>query len=69
MSEDRKLNQKDISAFRREFEAIEAETRKSVVGYAEVIRQAVVAFFSDGHVLLEGVPGVLERRRLSRRRD
>lgn len=58
MSEDRKLNQKDISAFRREFEAIEAETRKSVVGYAEVIRQAVVAFFSDGHVLLEGVPGV-----------
>lgn len=58
MSEDTKLDQKDITAFRNEFEAIEAEVRKSVIGYPETVRQILVAFFADGHVLLEGVPGV-----------
>ncbi|MBM3264818.1 MAG: AAA family ATPase [candidate division Zixibacteria bacterium] len=58
MSEERRLDQKDIAVFRREFEPVEAEIRKSVVGYATLIRHALIAFFADGHVLLEGVPSV-----------
>ena len=58
MSEDKKLDQKDIAEFKKEFETIEAEIGKSVIGYGETIRNILVAFFSDGHVLLEGVPGV-----------
>lgn len=58
MNEGDRLDQKDITAFKREFEAIEVEIAKSVIGYRETIRQILIAFFSGGHVLLEGVPGV-----------
>jgi MoxR-like ATPase len=58
MTTDLRLDQKDISIFKREFEAIEAEIGKSVIGYKPLIRQVLIAFFSSGHVLLEGVPGV-----------
>lgn len=58
MSEETKLDQKDISEFRREFETIEEEIKKSVIGYSSIIRHVLIAFFSSGHVLLEGVPGV-----------
>lgn len=58
MTNEMKLDQKDIGAFKREFEAIETEISKSVIGYASLIRHVLIAFFADGHVLLEGVPGV-----------
>jgi MoxR-like ATPase len=38
--------------------AVEEEIRKVVVGQEEVIEQVLVALLAEGHVLLEGVPGI-----------
>ncbi len=37
---------------------IRAEVRKAIAGQSAVIEQALVAVLANGHVLLEGVPGV-----------
>jgi MoxR-like ATPase len=42
----------------RTAEAIMAEIGKVVVGQEEVIEQVIAVLFSEGHVLLEGVPGI-----------
>jgi MoxR-like ATPase len=39
------------------FSRMKAEASKVIVGQDEVFEQIAVAFFSGGHVLLEGVPG------------
>lgn len=39
------------------FEQMKSEAAKVIVGQDEVFEQIAVAFFSGGHVLLEGVPG------------
>ena len=39
-------------------DAIKNEISKVVVGQAEVIDQIIVCLLADGHVLLEGVPGI-----------
>ncbi len=39
------------------FQRMRAEAAKVIVGQDAVFEQIVVAFFSGGHVLLEGVPG------------
>ena len=44
--------------FNQTFKQLEAEVRKVIVGHDDVIRKVLVAFFSGGHVLLEGVPGL-----------
>src|SRR5919198_4355689 len=36
---------------------MKAEAGKVIVGQESVFEQIVIAFFSGGHVLLEGVPG------------
>ncbi len=38
--------------------AIEAELHKAIVGQQDVVQQVLLALFSGGHVLIEGVPGV-----------
>ncbi|MBV9358400.1 MAG: AAA family ATPase [Chloroflexi bacterium] len=38
--------------------AIEAELHTAIVGQQEVVQQVLLALFSGGHVLIEGVPGV-----------
>ena len=38
--------------------AIEAEIGKVIVGQTELVRTVIVALLSEGHVLLEGVPGL-----------
>ena len=45
-------------AFRRYYELAFTEISKAMVGQEDVIRQTLVALFSAGHVLLEGVPGL-----------
>ncbi len=37
---------------------IAAEVGKAVIGQRRVVEQTIAAFFADGHVLLEGVPGL-----------
>lgn len=39
-------------------EAIRAEVSKAIAGQASVVEQSLVAILANGHVLLEGVPGV-----------
>lgn len=47
-----------IAQFRENFERIHAEIGKEVVGYRETVRDVLICLFSQGHVLLEGVPGL-----------
>lgn len=48
----------DISSFRPLFESLKVEMQKAIVGYDELLTDVLVAIFSGGHVLLEGVPGL-----------
>src|SRR5947199_9876112 len=40
------------------YQALDAERRKVIVGQRWTFDQLLVALLTDGHVLLEGVPGV-----------
>ena len=40
------------------YEAINTETSEVLVGYDDVIKKITIAILTNGHVLLEGVPGV-----------
>ncbi len=44
--------------FRTTFVALRTELGRVIVGQTEVVERLLVAFFADGHVLLEGVPGL-----------
>ena len=48
----------DVSAVQQTAEKIRTEMAKVVVGQVEVIDQVLVALLCEGHVLLEGVPGI-----------
>lgn len=48
----------DVSAVLQAAEKIRAEMAKVVVGQVDVIDQVLVALLCEGHVLLEGVPGI-----------
>jgi len=45
-------------AFRKIFARLRSEVGKSLVGQREVVDLALVTLFADGHLLLEGVPGL-----------
>jgi MoxR-like ATPase len=49
---------RDFSQFRDAFERIAANIERTIQGKGEVIRLALIALLSEGHVLIEDVPGV-----------
>ena len=55
-------NQNNIEAavnnFKANFDAIQAEINKVIVGNEEVVKSTLAAMFAGGHVLLEGAPGL-----------
>lgn len=55
-------NVEDIKAqldnFRDRFQGLITEIQKAIVGYESLITDCLVSMFSQGHVLLEGVPGL-----------
>ena len=55
MSEDDETRSK---RFREAFEQLRSEMGKILVGQEEIIRGVLTAFFVQGHVLLEGAPGL-----------
>src|SRR5262245_16933103 len=55
---DAKEAQDKVAAFRGDFERIEAEVSKVIVGQKAVIRGVLTSLFAGGHCLLEGVPGL-----------
>jgi MoxR-like ATPase len=48
----------NVGEFSMRFQRIRAEAARALVGQEEVIEHTLVAVFSRGHVLLEGVPGL-----------
>ena len=48
----------DLTRLQENIAAMKAELRKVIVGQEKMIDQLLVAFLSNGHILLEGVPGV-----------
>ncbi len=50
--------EKDLERFRGDFSKLKTEIQKAVVGYDDLLTDVLVAIFSQGHVLLEGVPGL-----------
>ena len=47
-----------ISKFRTNYDALKAEIGKVIVGQKTIVDGTVNALFANGHVLLEGVPGL-----------
>jgi MoxR-like ATPase len=48
----------ELSEFKGRFNDLKSEIQKAIVGYDELLTDTLVAIFSQGHVLLEGVPGL-----------
>ncbi len=40
------------------FEAVQKEVARKVAGYDEIVKQMFIAIVADGHILLEGAPGL-----------
>jgi len=56
-----RMNQDDLAAVQRckeSYDRIREELSKVIIGQDKVIEQVLVAIFSRGHALLEGVPGL-----------
>ncbi|MFV0605290.1 MAG: AAA family ATPase [Niabella sp.] len=51
-------NRIDLSALNKAVIDISGEIRKIIVGQEEMVRLIITALLADGHVLIEGVPGV-----------
>ncbi|NQX27973.1 MoxR family ATPase [Microbacteriaceae bacterium VKM Ac-2854] len=51
------MNPEQARAFSTTFDAVAAAVEKVLVGKPHVVRLALVALFSEGHLLLEDVPG------------
>src|SRR5512141_440535 len=47
-----------IQSFHAAYSALRAEIGKVIVGHNEIVENTLIALFSGGHVLLEGVPGL-----------
>lgn len=48
----------DLSQLREAVEQVKQEIRKVIVGQEEMVELLLAAILADGHVLIEGVPGV-----------
>ena len=48
----------DLSGLNKSVEDIKNELRKVIVGQEKMIEYIIVAILANGHVLLEGVPGI-----------
>jgi MoxR-like ATPase len=47
-----------IERFRADFQKVRAEIAKAIVGHDSVVEGTLICLFANGHVLLEGVPGL-----------
>lgn len=51
-------NFEDVQYIREKFESVKKEIEKVIVGQDEMIEAIIIALFADGHILLEGYPGL-----------
>lgn len=65
MQADIEALQQKLQAIAPQFERLTQELQKVIVGQQELLRCLVVALLADGHVLLEGVPGLAKTLSIS----
>ncbi len=56
-AEQARLSQADVDLIRSTAERLQANIQRVIVGNEEVVRLALVALLTEGHILLEDVPG------------
>lgn len=56
--ENNQTNRIDLSLLSKSVENVKSEIRKIIVGQDKVIELLLASIFADGHVLIEGVPGI-----------
>ena len=49
---------KQIETFQRQFALVTNEMAKRIVGYQDIVEGVLLSLLADGHVLLEGKPGL-----------
>ena len=54
--------EEEMDRYRTQVQELVTEIQSVIVGYDEQIQQLLIALLSDGHVLLEGVPGLGKTR-------
>lgn len=52
------INEKDLLEVGRKIKLCKEEISKGIIGQKEIIENVLIAIFSDGNVLLEGMPGM-----------
>ncbi len=52
------VDQQQLMAFKQKVEAIRQEVQKVIIGQSETIDLFLISLFTNGHLLLEGVPGI-----------
>ena len=57
--------EEQVEGFQRLFTLVKQEVAKVIVGYDEIIECVIMALLANGHVLLEGVPGLGKTRLVS----
>ena len=55
----------DGAAIKERFDAARAEVGKVLVGQDDLVQRLLLALLADGHVLLEGVPGLAKTLAIS----
>ena len=55
----------NTTAIKAQFDAVRAEVGKVLVGQDELVHRLLLALIADGHVLLEGVPGLAKTLAIS----
>src|SRR5438309_11330392 len=68
MSDTQELAQNDLESIRKlreAFDNIKQQLSRVIVGQDEVIEELLIALFSRGHCILEGVPGLAKTLMIS----
>ena len=50
--------EKATNEFRHKFQQLREQIGKAIVGHSEIIDGVLICLFTNGHALLEGVPGL-----------
>ncbi|MCK4292124.1 MAG: MoxR family ATPase [Planctomycetes bacterium] len=58
MSKETKEVEEQCRDFRKKFDSLRSEIGKVIVGHEDIVDNVLICLFCDGHVLLEGVPGL-----------
>ena len=52
------IGDQEVQQFNADFQRVKSEVLKQIVGYDDLVEQTMLCLFADGHVLLEGLPGL-----------